>query len=114
MSRVLVVYGTTDGHTRKVADFVATTLGARGLGVDVYDASEAPPPDGYGAVVVAASVHAGGYQRSVIRWVRGASSALEQRPTAFISVCLGVLQHQAAVDSELATIRRRFLSQTGW
>jgi menaquinone-dependent protoporphyrinogen oxidase len=114
MSRILVVYGTTDGHTSKIATFVATTLRSRGVVVDLFEASQAPAPGGYEAIVVAASVHAGGYQRSVAKWITDTRPALAERPTAFISVCLGVLQHQAAVDAELASIRQRFLTQTGW
>jgi menaquinone-dependent protoporphyrinogen oxidase len=114
MSRILVVYGTTDGHTAKIAEFVATTLRSGGFLADIAEASDAPMPDGYGAVIVAASVHAGGYQRSVARWVRAAVPLLQERATAFVSVCLGVLQHDAAVDSELDSMRQRFLTQTGW
>jgi menaquinone-dependent protoporphyrinogen oxidase len=114
MSRILVVYGTTDGHTSKIATFVATTLRSRGVVVDLFEASQAPAPGGYEAIVVAASVHAGGYQRSVAKWITDMRPALAELPTAFISVCLGVLQHQAAVDAELASIRQRFLTQTGW
>lgn len=114
MSRILVVYGTTDGQTAKIANFVATTLRSEGFVVDLSEASRAPTPDGYGAVIVAASVHAGGYQRSVSRWIRTALPLLQKRTTAFVSVCLGVLQHEAAVDAELVAIRQRFLAQTGW
>src|SRR6476469_6081287 len=115
MSRILVLYGTTDGHTAKVARFLGHTLRAGGVLADVIDASTAGPyPDAYDAVIVAASVHAGGYQRTVRRWVHDHATVLNAKPTAFVSVCLGVLQPEAKVQRELATIVDRFLTATGW
>ena len=115
--RILVLYGTTDGQTRKISLELAETLRTTGADVDVANAAGAgkvPKPDQYDAVVVAGSVHAGGYQRAVRRWVRTHVAALGQRPTAFVSVCLGVLEHKPDVDADLAKIRERFFVATGW
>jgi len=117
MSRILVLYGTTDGHTAKVAARLGDALRSRALAVDVVLAGRdrtIPRADDYAAVVVAASVHAGGYQRRVRRWVCEQAPALAARPTAFVSVCLGVLQRDPSVDRELASIMGRFLEATGW
>src|SRR6185295_9593710 len=115
MSRILVIYGTTEGQTGKVARFVGDTLRAAGISTDVIDArTTCPSPDGYDAVIVAASVHAGGYQRAVRRWVQAEAERLNAKPTAFVSVCLGVLQHEPKVDAELAAIIDRFRTMTGW
>jgi len=115
MTRILVLYGTTEGQTGKIAEFLAGTTRACGAVVDLVDAAaHSPDADTYTAVVVAASVHAGGYQRAVRQWVQANAGALRNRPTAFVSVCLGVLQHDPAVDRELKTILDRFLAATGW
>ena len=115
MIRILVLYGTTQGQTRKIAEALAAAMRGRGAAADVVDAAtDHPTPDGYAAVVVAASVHAGGYQRSVQRWVQANAAALRSRPTVFVSVCLGVLQHDPAVDRELKSIFDRFVAATGW
>lgn len=115
MSRILVIYGTTEGHTAKVARFIGETLRADGISTDVIEAPTASPsPNDYDAVIVAASVHAGGYQRAVRRWVHANASALKQKPTAFVSVCLAVLQHEPKVKQELTTIADHFFSATGW
>jgi menaquinone-dependent protoporphyrinogen oxidase len=114
MARMLVVYGTTEGHTAKVAGAISETLHRNGAEVDVRAADAAPPPDGYDAVIVAASVHAGQYQRSVRRWVRTHAAALSGKPAAFVSVCLGVLEHDAKVQHDLQTIVDRFVASTGW
>jgi menaquinone-dependent protoporphyrinogen oxidase len=113
--RVLVVYGTTEGHTAKIAAAVAARLRELGGDADVVEAgSEAPGPDGYDGVVVAASIHAGEYQRSLRRWVRTHADGLNRMPSAFISVCLGVLQHDESVRRHLDEMQARFQASTGW
>ena len=115
MTRILVLYGTTDGHTAKVAAKVAETLRTSGAAVDVIEAgtTEAEPDD-YAGVIVAASVHVGGYQRAVRRWVRKHAEALRRKPSAFLSISLGVLQTDPNVQREVAAIVSRFLRVTHW
>jgi menaquinone-dependent protoporphyrinogen oxidase len=115
--RVLVVFGTTDGHTGKVATAISNTLRAEGANVDVVHARPGGPdpvPESYAAVIVAASVHTSGYQRAVWRWVRSHSSSLGNKPTAFVSVCLGVLERTTASEAELASIMESFFETTRW
>ena len=115
MTPILVLYVTTDGHTAKIARALGETFRERGFDADVVDAGATQPRlEDYAAVVVAASVHAGGYQRSVRRWVRRYARALNDRPSAFVSVCLGVLQKEPAVEARLAAIMFDFLTDTGW
>lgn len=115
MSRVLILYGTTDGHTGKVARFIATELRSHGAMVDVFNSENtSPDPSVYSAVIVAASVHAGGYQRPVVGWVKSHARTLSTMPSAFVSVCLGVLQQDAKVIRELDAIITGFESVTGW
>ncbi len=115
MPRLLVLYGTTDGHTAKVARFLADQLHAQGADVDLLEAGTADPdPRDYTAVIVTASVHSGGYQRPVVLWARAHTEGLNYTPSAFISVCLGVLQNDPKVDRDLTGITDRFAAQTGW
>lgn len=117
MSRILVLFGTTDGHTAKIAQAVADTLMAEGCAVDLVNASEGTAdvtPEPYDGVIVAASVHIGSFQRPVTRWVARHAAALDAKPTAFFSVCLGILEHEPKVRQELDTIVGKFLKTTGW
>jgi menaquinone-dependent protoporphyrinogen oxidase len=115
MKRILVLYGTTDGHTAKIAAFVADTLTQAGSRVDIARAGAADPsPAGYDGVVVAASLHAGGYQRAVGHWVKRHGADLLDKPTAMISVCLGVLQRDPRVWADLDAKVDQFLRKTGW
>ena len=115
MARILVIYGTTDGQTAKIAAALGDGLRAHGTTADVHPASDdAPHPDRYDGVIVAASLHAGAYQRAVRRWLRTHAAALRGKTTGFVSVCLGVLQHDPAVDRELEAIRARLFLSTDW
>ena len=115
MSRVLVVYGTTDGQTAKISQTLGVRMTARGHQVEIFSAADAPSDiTTYDAAVVAASVHAGGYQRDVKRWVQEHADALRDKPNAFVSVCLGVLQQDPNVRQELQRILDRFFAATGW
>jgi len=115
MPRILILYGTTDGHTARVARFLADQLHAQGADVDLIEAGTSDPdPRDYTAVIVAASVHSGGYQKAVVRWVRAHAHALGYTPSAFVSVCLGVLPLSPKVERELTEIMNRFAVQTNW
>lgn len=117
MARVLVLYGTTDGHTRKVATTLGAKLRYEGCAVDVIDARHVPPtarPAEYDGVIVAASIHIGGYQRVVKHWVRRHAVELNRLPGAFVSVCLGILEQRARARQEVLEIMQRFLQRSGW
>lgn len=117
MAHVLIVYGTTDGHTRKIAQVVAENLRARRCTVDIVDAASSLwrlSPETYDGVIVAGSVHIGSYQRAVGRWVRTHAPMLNDLPTAFLSVCLAVLEKDPKARDEVTRIMDRFLAQCGW
>jgi menaquinone-dependent protoporphyrinogen oxidase len=60
MARILVLYGTTERHTEKIAQSVGNTLTTRGFDVDIIEAGTLDPePSGYDGIIVAASIHAG-------------------------------------------------------
>jgi len=117
MSRILVLYGTTDGHTAKIAARLGETFREEGCDVTVAHAGSVVTdawPERYDGVVVAASVHIGSYQRPVRRWVEAHAEQLSRMPSAFLSVCLGILEHRPEVDRELQDMFERFLRRTGW
>lgn len=115
MSHILIVYGTTDGHTAKVAAAIREGLLTTGAEPEIVMAGTGDPqPSHYAGVIVAASVHAGGYQKSVERWVRAHAAELALRPSAFVSVCLGVLEKNPRVDTELAASVAQFTRETRW
>lgn len=116
MSHTLIIYGTADGHTVKIAQEIANTFAAEGWRTTVVNAKDARDtrPEYFDRVVVAASIHMGGYQRAVARWVRRHAAALNRIPSAFISVCLGILEQRAEAQREVRAIPERFFQRSGW
>lgn len=115
MQRILVVYGTTDGHTARVARELGLTL--RDLGGDpriIRASREAPGPEGFDGVIIAASLHGGRFQGSVQRWIRRHAAILQQKPAAFIAVCLAVRDSSDQARAGLSATIRRFLDECGW
>lgn len=117
MSRILVVYGTTDGHTAKVAGALGEMFRDDGDEADVVNAAgidDRIRPLNYDGVIVAGSIHIANYQRAVKRWIRTHVTALNQRPTAFLSVGLGILAKRPEAQREVREIMDRLLWRTGW
>jgi menaquinone-dependent protoporphyrinogen oxidase len=117
MKQILIAYGTTDGQTRKIAEVLAEDLRARRFSVDILDTAGTRPrlsPETYDAVIVAASVQIGAFQKSVVRWVRMHARALHRMPTAFLPVCLAILEKRPEAQQEIDNIVGRFFRRCGW
>ncbi len=112
MTRVLVLYASTHGHTGKIAERIAAAIGPAAE-LRSIDAVPGLALD-YDAVIVGASVHAGHHQKAVRKWMHGHAAALNGMPSAFFSVCL-----TAADDTDEAReASQRYidetLAKTGW
>lgn len=118
MNRILIVFETVQGQTEKIVRVMEMKLRRMGFGVDYLRARDVPENldlESYSGVIVGAPVHAGGYPRPLRKWVKTHARALEKKPTAFFSVCLGVLQKSnEAVQKDERDIVRRFFSSTHW
>ena len=117
MSPILILYGTVDGQTKKIASALAETLRHEGADVDVRNAAADVAflrPEVYAGILVAAPVHLGRYPRPVERWLRTHAEALRRRPSAFVSVCLGILDPRPETQREVTAIVERCFQRTGW
>jgi menaquinone-dependent protoporphyrinogen oxidase len=115
--KILVLYGTTEGQTRKVCAFVADKLRSNGDVVTLVDAA-APPARidlrDYQAAILAASIHVGQYQSAVVDFARANHARLNQIPSAFVSVSLSTVDSDSEERASLATITENFKIYTGW
>lgn len=116
MARLLVVYGTTEGQTRKIAERLTEQARARGYEVEMFDATALPAElevSGFAAVIVAGSIHVWRHQSSIERFVRAHLGALRERSGAFVSVSLSAAG-DAKDRSDAQGCVDRFLAATGW
>jgi menaquinone-dependent protoporphyrinogen oxidase len=112
---VLIVYGTTEGQTRKVATQAAAHIREHGHQVELHDSATLASDLNLGAFqafIIAASVHQEHHQDTIRNFVFSHRELLNAKPSAFISVSLS-----AALEDEKAEAQKyvdRFLSVVGW
>ena len=115
--RILIVYGSTEGHTRDLSAFVANVLREDGQEVIVRDsAAKGPPPDPntYDVVFLTASLHVGRYQAALIEFARAHHETLNAMPSAFISVSLSAAGENPDDWEGLQECVGRFANETMW
>lgn len=95
----LIVYGSTEGHTRELAHFAAQRLREHGHQAAVEEATDkagGADPRAYDGTILAASVHVGRYQPVLVRFAREHHEALNAVRSAFISVSLSAAGEKSA------------------
>src|SRR5262245_56662563 len=112
---ILIIYGTTEGQTRKIATWTATRIREEGHQVELLDSSALAADLKLGdfqAFIIAASVHQEHHQEAITNFVFAQHDLLNVRPSAFISVSLS-----AALEDEKPEAQKyvdRFVSLTEW
>jgi menaquinone-dependent protoporphyrinogen oxidase len=117
MARILIVYGTTEGHTATIADRMASAIRAAGHDVEVRDAKEVRKETVTGeidGIIVGGSVHAGEHQSGVREFVKRNRALLDRVPSAFFSVSLAAHDADAESATELQTNLEKFFRETAW
>lgn len=115
MSSFLILYGTGEGQTAKIAARIAAAIGERGhetIAIDVRDRPDSFALEEYDAVVVGASIHVGEHQSEVREFVAANRGALSAVPTAFYQVSLSSASEEKR--AEAAEYVESFLTETAW
>jgi menaquinone-dependent protoporphyrinogen oxidase len=115
--KILVVYGTTEGQTRKIARFVADRLREKGEEVSLIDSTEIAESldvGSFDAVIAAGSLHNGRHQTSLFQFVRDHRSVLQSIPGAFVSVSLSMASDDREDHLDAAECASSFLDVAGW
>ena len=112
---VLIVYGTTEGQTRKIAEWTATHIRERGHQVELQDSAALTSDLKLGAFdtfIIAASIHQKHHQETVTNFVFAHHQQLNAKPSALISVSLSAaLEDQRPEAQEYVD---RFVSGVRW
>ncbi|MGE5336711.1 MAG: flavodoxin domain-containing protein [Gemmatimonadota bacterium] len=116
MKPILVVYGTTEGQTRKIAEFIAERLRQAGKAVDLVDSTSpaaAQVAPIYAGAFVGGSLHQGRHQAPLAHFVKGNAAWLNTIPSAFFSVSLSMASQDEEWRAEAKQLADQFLSDTG-
>jgi len=88
MSSILIVYSTTDGHTRKICQHLQRVIERHGNQVslaDIKDINTYRLSD-FDKIVLGASIRYGKHRPAVFDFVEAHRDVLDRRPSAFFSV----------------------------
>lgn len=113
--KLLIVYGTTEGQTRKICQYLHDKAIEHGHEVAILD-STGPDinPDNFDAVLIGASLHANKYQSSIRHFIQEHRQTLNKKPTGFLSVSLTAIHDEPEYRKELEETTENFLDKTGW
>lgn len=116
MKPILVAYGTTEGHTRKIAEFIAQRLRAAGREahlVDTATAAAAQVAPTYAGAILGGSLHQHRHQSSLTHFIRANAGWLNAIPVAFFSVSLSAASSDPAEHDEVRRLAEDYLAETG-
>ena len=113
--RILILYGSTEGHTAELSRFVGRCLADLGDDVTTRDAATHTfDLQSFDVIFLAASLHVGHYQSAVVQFARENHEALNHAVTAFISVSLSAAGENPDDWEGLEQCLARFLHETMW
>lgn len=115
MSSILIVYSTTDGHTRKISRHLQRVIeqqGGRATLVDIDDIDTCRLPD-FDTIVLGASIRYGKHRPEVYAFIRHNQALLESKPSAFFSVNV-VARKPNKRQADTNPYVRKFLREISW
>ncbi|CAH0182161.1 Protoporphyrinogen IX dehydrogenase [menaquinone] [Arthrobacter sp. Bi26] len=112
MAKIYIPYGTVEGQTAKIADYIAEVIRANGHQAETADLKHSadPLPGGYDGVIVAASVHVGKHEGYVADFVKKNRAELERLPSALVSVSMAAQGDEETAEGYV----EKFEQDTGW
>jgi menaquinone-dependent protoporphyrinogen oxidase len=115
MSRILIAYATTDGHTPKICARLEEVLAQQGHAVQVMPLAQADglDLDGFDKIVIGASIRYGKHQPLVAQFIQRHQALLENKANAFFSVNI-VARKPEKNRPETNPYLIKFLRQISW
>lgn len=114
---VPVFYATTEGHTRRIAEEIASALREQGMASEATDLAAASPPIDWltvQGVVLGASIYAGRHQKVAETFAKAEARHLAVRPSAFFSVSLSAGSRNPAEVEAARALAKGFVKAAGW
>ena len=114
MAKILIIYSTTDGHTRSICERLQKAV-AEHHDVTLAAMAEEPGIDlaPFDKVVIGASIRYGKHQQEVFDFIERNQSVLESRPSALFSVNV-VARKPEKNTPETNPYLQKFLKKIAW
>ena len=111
-AKILVIYSSTDGHTKKICQRLQQSLAQPATLVSIEDVQD-QDLRAYDKIVIGASIRYGKHHPDVVRFINSNRPLLDQKPSALFSVNL-VARKPEKSQPDTNPYMRRFLKQIAW
>jgi menaquinone-dependent protoporphyrinogen oxidase len=115
MARILIIYSTTDGHTRKICRHLRQVIEQQDHQVTLMSIDDKPNVDleSFDKIVIGASIRYGKHSKQVYEYIKRNEQILDSRPNAFFSVNV-VARKPEKNQPETNPYLKKFLKQISW
>jgi menaquinone-dependent protoporphyrinogen oxidase len=115
MANILIVYSTTDGHTRKICFHLQQVIENQSNQVTVVsvDDASAIDLDPFDKIVIGASIRYGKHSPAIYEFIKDNSRILDSKSNAFFSVNV-VARKPEKNTPETNPYLKKFLKQISW
>ena len=114
MTKYLFLYSTTDGHTKRICEYIGNILKQQNNEIKIEPISlELKKLGEYDAIILGASIRYGKHQKSVFNFINKHKDLLETKKSAFFSV--NVVARKSEKNSPNTNpYMKKFLKTSSW
>jgi menaquinone-dependent protoporphyrinogen oxidase len=114
MTKYLFLYSTTDGHTKKICEYIGNILKQQNHEIKINPINlELEKPSEYDEIILGASIRYGKHQKSVFNFINKHKDLLETKKSAFFSV--NVVARKSEKNSPNTNpYMKKFLKTSRW
>jgi len=115
MARIIILYSTTDGHTREICSYLQQLVEKSGDEVTLVSIDDDPEVDleAFDKIVIGASIRYGKHNVKVYKFIEENLSVLSKKPNAFFSVN-AVARKVEKAQPDTNPYLQKFLKQIAW
>ena len=115
MAKILIIYSTTDGHTREICQRLQQVIEQGAHKVKLVSLNDEPHVDlgGFDKIVVGASIRYGKHNPRVYEFIERNKLILDSKPNAFFSVNV-VARKPEKSQPDTNPYLKKFLKQISW
>ena len=114
MTKYLFLYSTTDGHTKRICEYIANILKQQNHETKIDPISlELEKLSEYDAIILGASIRYGKHQKSVFNFINKHKDLLETKKSAFFSVNV-VARKNEKNSPNTNPYMKKFLKTSSW
>lgn len=113
MKKILIIFSSVHGHTRKITNQLAQQLKELGNSVVIADIKAVPAMESFDKIIIGASIRHGKHNPALYEFIQKHQQILTQKVSGFFSVSL-VARKPEKNTPETNPYMQAFLSKTTW